>query len=694
MSLPAPIVRLLALAVAALLSLPAAPGAEAAPKKKATPAASQAKGTAKAKAPAKAKGADTGKASAKAKNTGKGKSAGTGKAKDTAKTKKATRSTSRTPARNAPRTPARAAAPAKVDKATQLNRLYDGYWDATLKLNPLQATLNGDSRWDSELPNFLSPAYRQQSHELTLEWLGKVQKLGPDGLQGQDLLSYQVFVHDAQMALEAEKFPSWMLPVNTYYSVANVMAVLGSGAGAQPFRSVQDYDAWAHRALGIPALFDQAIDNMRQGVAAGVVQPRALMEQVLPQLDSIIKSSAEESLFWGPVRNMPDTFAPEDRARITEDYKRLIENRIMPAYRALRGFIATQYLPACRASDGRGALPGGADWYAFDVRQATSTTLTPAQVHQMGLDEVARLQDQIAQVMKQVRFRGTTAKFFRSMQTERRFAFRDSAAMLAAYRDLQARAQATAPRLFATLPRAPLEIRPVEPFRAATAPAVSYLPPTQDGSRPGILWINTANPGERRTWEAQALFLHEGIPGHHYQLGLQQELEGLPRFRRFGGETAFIEGWGLYAESLGQQLGFYQDPYDYFGYLQGDLKRAARVVADTGLHAQGWSREQAEAYLRDTAMFDENDADAEVERMIAIPGQVLANKIGEMQIQQLSRQARARLGAAFDPREFHAVVLQGGSVPLDILQARVEGWMASKQPAGRVEVGAPTQGDK
>lgn len=659
MSLPALPIRLLALALAALIGLPPSP-ATAAPASTSTRSSHSAK-------PSAARKSSTKTSKPKARTS----KSGTAKAKAKPRTTRPAAETAKPTASNSMAT----------DKTAQLDRLYDDYWEASLKLNPLQATLNGDPRWNDQLPNFLSAEYRQQSHALTTQWLEKVRQIGPDGLQGQDLLSYRIFVHDAEMALQAERFPSWMLPVNTYYSVANVLAVLGSGAGAQPFQNVQDYDAWARRAQGIPVLLQQAIDNMRQGMAAGVVQPRSLMEQVLPQLDAIIKPRAEDSLFWAPVRNLPETFTPEQRTRIRTDYKRLIEERILPAYRALRGFIATQYLPACRRSDGRGALPGGADWYAFDVRQSTSTDLSPARVHQLGLDEVARIQGQIEQVMKQLRFRGSMAKFFRSVQGERRNDFRDGAAMLARYRALQAQVQARAPQLFSTVPRAPLQIEAVEPTRAATAAAVSYLPPTPDGSRPGTLWINTADPAAHPVWEAPALFLHEGIPGHHYQLGLQQELQGLPRFRRFGGETAFIEGWGLYAESLGRALGLYQDPLDYFGYLQGDLRRAARVVADTGLNGLGWSRAQTVDYLRKTAFLEPRAAEDEVERMVAIPGQVLANKIGELQIQQLARQAQARLGGAWDPRAFHAIVLQGGSLPLDLLRERVEAWLAGQSAA-------------
>ena len=584
-----------------------------------------------------------------------------------------------------------AAAPARQplvrqqSKAAQLERIYDEYWDASMRLNPLQATFQGDSRHNDQLPNILSAAYRQQSHDFTEEWLGKVEKIGPDGLSGQDLLSYQIFVRDARMSLANEKYPGWMLPMSQYYNLGSIMAILGSGSGAQPFNTVQDYDTWSRRSLGIPPLFEQAIANMREGMRAGVVQPRDLMEKVLPQLDAVIKPTAEESIFWAPVRNMPDDFSPADKARITAEYKRMIEYRLMPAYRALRGFIATEYLPATRSSDGLSALPNGMAWYTQNIVQSTASTLTPQQIHAQGEQRVAQLQEQIATVMKENRIRGSQQKLLRSMRTGKDFQYASPDALLARYRQLQQQVGARLPTLLGTLPKAPLEIRAVEADRAASAAAVSYQPPLPDGMRPGVLSVNTSALPSRRRWSALAQFLHEGIPGHHVQLGLQQELDKLPRFRRLGGDVAFVEGWALYAESLGDALGVYQDPYERIGYLQGALTRSARMVADTGVHAQGWSKKQAVDYLVKTADMPVADATAEVERFMALPGQTLANGLGELKMIELRDKAQRTLGASFDPKRFHAEVLRDGSMPLDILEAKIDRWIAA--PAA---VAAPT----
>ncbi|PPT44288.1 DUF885 domain-containing protein [Xanthomonas arboricola] len=639
--------RLLSLALAAVLSLSVAAPADAAKKKTGKAQTTQTRAKA-------SKGKKTAKPAAKTTKAAKG-----GKA-----------------AKPRPRA---VAAPVVLTKAQQLNLLYDQYWDASLKLNPLQATFQGETRYNDQLPNFLSPAFRQQSHDFTVLWLGKAEALGPDGLSGQDLLSYQIFVRDARSALAAEQFPSWMLPINQFYNIASIAVVLGSGTGAQPFKTVKDYDNWSRRAVGIPDLFDQAITNMRAGMQAGVVQPKVLMQKVLPQLDAIIARNAEDSLFWGPVRNLPADMPEADKQRITAEYKRLIEVRIMPAYRALRGFIATEYLPACRDTDGLTALPNGAAWYAYDVRQSTTSELTPEQIHQIGLDEVARLQAEIATLAKQVRFRGNLPKFYKFMQTDRRFAFRSETELLGYYRGLQGRVQAAVPRLFNVQGMPALEVRVVEPQRAQSAASGSYMRPSGDGSTPGVFYVNTSDLDTRRTWETESLYLHEAIPGHHFQLGLQQQLTDLPKFRRLGGETAYIEGWGLYAESLGRELGLYQDPYNYYGYLQNALWRAIRLVTDTGLHSKGWTRTQAIDYMLNNSAMTRTDAEAEVDRYMAIPGQALAYKVGEMKIAQLREQAQRELGPRFDVRAFHTEVLKDGSVPLDILQDKIQRWIATQK---------------
>ena len=564
-------------------------------------------------------------------------------------------------------------------KGAHLTSLYEQYWEEVLKLNPVQATFQGDSRYNDQLPDFGSAQFRQQQHDFTTRWLKTIEDVGPDGLQGQDLLSYQTFVRDAKNSLESEQFPDWMMPVNQMGSMASFAVQLGSGSGAQPFKTVKDYDNWLARGNKLPQLFDTAIANMREGMKAGVVQPRALMVKVIPQLDTLIKAKPEDTLFWGPIKAMPADFPAADKARLTTAYREMIGQQLMPAYRELRAFINDEYLPRTRDSVGVDKLPNGQAWYAFNARQRTTTDMSPAQIHEIGLSEVARIHGEIRKVMADVGFKGSLQDFFKFMQDDPRFGFKTEDALLTHYRALEARINQKIPEQFSLTPKAPFEIRAVEPFRAKSAAGGEYMSPSEDGSRPGIFYVNTYDLPTRKTWDAEDLYLHEAIPGHHFQLALQQELTGIPKFRRFGGETAFIEGWGLYAESLGKDLGVYTDPYDYFGYLQNELWRAIRLVTDTGLHSKDWTREQVIKYMLDNSAESETQATAEAERYIAWPGQALAYKIGELKIQELRDKAEQELGAKFDVREFHAEVLKDGSVPLDVLESKIDRWIAAKK---------------
>ena len=572
-----------------------------------------------------------------------------------------------------------AASQATSAKSAQLQKLYADFWEEGLKLNPIQATFQGDDRYNDQLPDFGSADYRRQGHEFTERWLKALQAIGSEGLSGQDLLSYEIFVRESDKSLESERFPDWMMPVNQMSSIASYAVMLGSGSSAQPFKTVKDYDNWLARGHRLPTLFDTDIANMREGMKTGVVQPRALMVKVIPQLDELIKDKPEDTLFWGPIKSLPADFSAADKQRLTAAYRSMIADELMPAYRKLRAFINDDYLPATRDSVGRDKLPDGLAWYAFNARNSTTTDMSPAAIHQLGLDEVARIHGEIRKLMVETGFKGSLQDFFKFMQNDPRFSFKDEAALLAYYRGLEARINTRVPEQFSLTPKAPFEIRPVEAFRAKSAAGGEYQSPSEDGSRPGVFYVNTYDLPTRKTWDAEDLYLHEAIPGHHFQLALQQELKDIPAFRRFGGETAFIEGWGLYAESLGKSLGVYETPYDYFGYLQNELWRAIRLVTDTGLHSKGWTREQVIKYMLDNSAESETQSTAEAERYIAWPGQALAYKIGELKIKQLRDKAEITLGDKFDIREFHAEVLKDGSVPLNVLEAKIDRWIASKK---------------
>jgi uncharacterized protein (DUF885 family) len=580
-------------------------------------------------------------------------------------------------------TPEPGAAPASAPAQAQvtlnrLNALYAEFWEASLQLNPLLATYLGDTRYNDQLPDFYSPGYRARVSAFNRDWLARVRAVDAAALSGQDRLSYDIFIAQLEEAIEGERFPGWQQPLNQFYSFPNQFVMLGSGTNAQPFRTVKDYDDWLARAGQLPTLFESAMAAMREGMKHGVVQPRVLMEKVLPQLDALIHERAEDTLFWKPVAAMPAALRESDGERLETAYRALIETRLLPAYRDLRRFVAEDYLPKARDSHGLGALPGGADWYAYNVRQMTTTELSPETIHQIGLDEVARIHGEMRKVMVQMGFEGDLQAFFAYMTSDPRFEFASEEAMLAYYRNFEAQLDPKLDAMFSLQPKAAFEIRPVEPFRAASAAGGSYQPPAEDGSRPGVFYLNTYDLPSRKTWDMQALYLHEAKPGHHFQIALQQELTGLPTFRRYGRDTAYIEGWGLYAEYLGEELGAYDTPEAYFGRLQAELWRAIRLVVDTGLHAKGWTREQVIAYMRENSATTETEAVAETERYMALPGQALAYKLGELKLKELRARAEAALGERFDLRAFHAEVLESGSLPLAVLEAKIERWIAAQ----------------
>ena len=575
------------------------------------------------------------------------------------------------------RSPAAASATAATPAAMQA--LFDAYWQESLALHPLQATSVGDARYNDRLPNTLSAEYRAQEHAFDTKWLARVRAIDSTQLGPADRLSAEILRRNLERSLEGERFPDWLMPVNQFYNLGSTIVQLGSGTGSQPFKTVQDYDNWAKRAAQVPVLLDQAIANMREGVTRGVVQPTVLMTKAIAQLDAVIVAIPEQSLFWKPVTAMPASFSEDDKARIAAQYRAMITTQLQPAYERLRDYLRDDYLPHTRASVGLDALPDGAAWYAFKVKSITTTDLTPEAIHELGLREVARIQGEMNAVMKAVGFEGDLKAFFAYTNRDPRFTFDSEDALLKAYNAFYARVQLGVPKLFSVAPKAAFEIRPVEAFRAQAQAAGSYQRPSEDGSRPGIFYVNTYDLPSRKTWSEESLFLHEAIPGHHFQIGIQQELKDVPAFRRFGGVTAYSEGWGLYAESLGRQLGVYTDPYQYYGRLQAELWRAVRLVVDTGLHSAGWTREQVIDYMLNTAGTTETNAIAEAERYMAIPGQALAYKIGELTILAQRAKAEKALGERFDIREFHTEVLRDGAVPMDVLEAKIDRWIAMKQ---------------
>ena len=572
-----------------------------------------------------------------------------------------------------------AAAAAKQNKAAKLEQMYRDYWEEGLKRNPIQATFVGDPRYNDLLPNFFAPQFRNEEIARGKAWLARFEAIDPSDLDGQARLSYDIMVRGLKLDLEGNQFRTDLMPLNQFYNVAGQFAQLGSASSAQPFKTVADYDNWFKRASKVQPLFTQMQANMREGIKTGMVQPKILMAKVIPQLDALIKDKPEDTLFWQPIVKMPSTFSAADKARLTKQYRALIVDKLMPSYRELRHFVAEEYLPACRDTVGLEALPNGKALYAYDVKVSTTTDMTPEQIHAIGLSEVARIQGEIRKVMAQVKFKGSMQDFFHFMDSDPQFQFKSEKALLDAYNGLRVRVDSYVPKLFAVTPKAKFEIRPIEAFRAASSAGGEYQGPSEDGTRPGIFYVNTFDLPTRKTWDMEDLYLHEAIPGHHFQIAIQQELTGIPKFRRFGGDTAYVEGWALYTETLGSDLGVFTDPYMHFGGLQGELWRAIRLVVDTGLHSKGWTREQVIKYMRDNSAVSETDAIAEAERYMAIPGQALAYKVGQMKIRELRNRAQAALGPKFDVREFHDQILKDGSLPMSVLDTKIDRWIASKK---------------
>jgi uncharacterized protein (DUF885 family) len=565
--------------------------------------------------------------------------------------------------------------------AARLHTLFESYWQEQLALEPLDATFLGDHRYDDQLPNSIGAQHLALSLSVERRYLKDLAGIEPGALDTDDRLSFEIFRRDRQQAIEGFRYESELLPFNQFGGLPLLMARLGTGAGAQPFRTVRDYDNWLKRIDGFVTWSEQAITNMRRGVAKGVVQPRVLMERVLPQLANLIVSEPAKSLFYQPVAEFPAGIGAADQARLRTAYVSAIRERLNPAYQRLHDFIRDEYLPETRASVGFSELPLGREWYAYRVRVQTTTDLTPEAIHAIGLGEVTRIGALMDGVIAGLGFKGDRRAFLDSLRADPRFYFEHEEDLLAGYRALKDRVQARLPELFDFAPPADFEIRAVEAFRAQSASSASYQDPAPDGSRPGIFYVNTYDLKSRPKYTMEALFLHEAEPGHHYQVSVNQGLKSLPSFRRFGDYGAYSEGWGLYSESLGKDLGLYGDPYSYFGALSAEVFRAVRLVVDTGLHAKGWTRDRAVEYMLANSALGATDATAEVERYIAVPGQALTYKLGELKIKELKLRAQRELGARFDARQFHRAVLDGGALPLDVLDGKVTRWIGARKSA-------------
>jgi len=573
-----------------------------------------------------------------------------------------------------------------AENAAALRTLFADSDEAALALNPISAMMRGDMRYAAEFGDYITPDYferRRANAESEMRRLGAIDRAL---LSRDDQIAYDVFRYEGQqlldlyargiVAIEAQ------LPIEHFGGLHVFYPDFSSGKSVAPFRTVQDYDNGLRRLDGYALYLERSIARMREGVAAGHTQPRLIMENVLEQLRRQREGGVEASPFYQPVTAMPAEFPAAERERLSTAYRAMIGERVFGAYRALEDFIRDEYLPVCRVSPpGLVGMKDGPALYQAAIEESTTTTLTAEQIHRIGLEEVERITREMEAIRGQVGFEGSLAGFFRFLRTDPRFKFASRQALLDGYDAIRARVDAGVPRLFSLLPKSPFEIRPVPEYSERTQAAASYRPGSPDGSRPGVFYVNTYDLPSRTSPGMETLFLHEAIPGHHFQISLAQENTALPNFMRFGGNTAFVEGWALYAESLGRELGMFTDPYQAFGNLDDEMLRAIRLVVDTGIHAKGWSRDEAIRYMLEHSAQSETDARAEVERYIAMPGQALAYKVGALTMRRLRGEAEQALGPRFDPRRFHAEVLETGALPLAVLEAKIRAWIASVERA-------------
>ena len=548
----------------------------------------------------------------------------------------------------------------------QLADLVRGYSREMTPYQPFTASEMGLRQYDRVLANNIGEEYRTGLAGLCSRYLASVRRVETATLTEHERVTRDIFEFNVETCVQRLRQPWHLIPVDQVgRSLPSEFAVIGAGKGSHPFKTRQNYEDFLGRVDGFVIWMDTAIVNMRAGIASGITQPRDVMVKVVPQLDAQIVTDPRTSVFYEPIRNFPKDFDAPTRRALTDKYVQAIQQQIVPAYRRLRTFVQDEYLPRCRSTVGISALPGGEAMYVFSVRTGTTTDLGPDEIFALGQREVTRISREIARLDAEIAAGGDAPL--------PRYANVDQ--LLRAYGEFRRTVEDKLPSLFARFPKAAFEIRPIETFRERSMPS-SYVPASPDGSRPGIFYLNAAAVREGRPASvSRNLFLHEAVPGHHLQMALQRENTGLPSFRRFAWYNAFGEGWALYAESLGVELGLYANRRDRVNMLSAELFRAKRLVVDVGLHARGWTRERAITYLGGPP----DDAEREAERYMAWPGQALGYKIGQLKILELRRKAEAALGASFDLKAFHDAVLEEGGMPLSVLEAKMDRWITAQR---------------
>jgi uncharacterized protein (DUF885 family) len=568
----------------------------------------------------------------------------------------------------------------KTVRNDALNQLFENYYQDRLKLFPMEATSVGDNRYNNLLYNDGSQDFLKQRHNLYAKYQRDLNAFTPESLNPDDKISYYILKEILTRELEGEQFHRERMPFAQFFALPLSMGQLGNGKGDQPFKTVKDYENWLERIDAFTIWADTTITNFRKGIKSGIVLPKALVVKMVPQYTSLAQKDPTKNVFYGPINNFPETFTTEDKARLTKSYQKAITTKLIPAYERMGNFFGGEYLNAARVTSGLSALPDGDAFYRYNIYFFTTLQTKPESVHQTGLNEVRRITAEMETLKTKMGFKGTLKELFTFMQTDKQFTpFKTTQEVLDATGAVLNKVTPYLAKYFSVAPKTPFEIREVEAFRAAAA-APQYNRSSADGKRPGIYYIPIVDPTKVNVtnFALEATFLHEAIPGHHYQISLTQENQSLPSFRRFSFFPVFSEGWALYVESLGDKLGCYSDPYQKMGAYGNEIHRAIRLVVDTGLHTGKMNREEAIKYMMDNEAIAETTATAEIERYMAMPGQALAYKTGELKILELRDKYQKQLGSKFSLRAFHDALLQGGAMPLTVLEMYMADWAKSQ----------------
>ena len=555
-----------------------------------------------------------------------------------------------------------------------LNDLLHERWEYTMRASPIYASILGDKRYNDKLDDFSQQAIDEDLKQARI-FLDRFEAIDTTGFPEQEALNKQLMVRDLKMNLEGARFKPWEMPVNQsdgiHIDAPQLVSILS-------FDSVKDYEDYISRLKLLPILFDQNIVQMRKGMAEGLIPPKILLEKVVTQANGIATTPVDQSPFAHPFDKFPDAIPEADRKRLRAAGLAAIKDSVVPAYVKFTAFVRDEYAPKGRTEPGAWSLPDGDAWYAFRVKESTTTNLLPEEIHQLGLQQVADIETRMIAVVNQLGYKDMKS-FKAAVDANPKLHAQSREEILDLYRKYEDQMYARLPQLFGRLPKAKLEVMPVEEFREKEASDASYVDGTADGSRPGHIMVNTGDFAKRTLLDIETTAYHEGVPGHHMQISIAQELPELPMFRQHEEYTAYVEGWALYSERLGKEIGFYQDPYSYYGHLQDDMLRAIRLVVDTGFHYKHWTRQQVVDYFHAHSAIDEVTVQSETDRYMAWPAQALGYKIGQLEILKLRQYAKDQLGGKFEIRAFHDEVLSGGALPMDVLSTRIHQWTAQQK---------------